>query len=785
MGLDTIAMWDALLARLLTDHEVGFQELDSASRFSKVKTGIIKEQGGRYAHDEKEATTENDFLAQICHDVTELVFADEEDSKFISLVLAFQDDDFSGNEPPTKMRKTCSTSTESRGHKKENGSSKTAQKKRTRPTTFSLSHTNETDYSELSTLLSMRIENHVSFDCHVSIRRWAVLAFGWLCSGQKRLLEIGAEILQHAEVWETVMALKDTYYAAYYDSATTDPFSRFSSSSAVGAGVPTAKLRTTKTDSVKSKISSTEQCSSFDESVADNNSIGVPGNLALIVFISAMIDTIYDAGATGGLCPPSSGWMDEYVKAVIGDSGAVAAVVDENEDKMKNETNPNAAATASSQSYAAAFVADSKGVRRSSRKRSKTNMGSNDEMGNKIVIAATAAVTEVGSPRSSRAGSARFLTSPRVGSGNFGSNKRGSTPLVWVRPDIRDLTEVLTKRLIKSHMKSLCHVSKLVNDDLTSDGGIREKRFVLVNDDDTFFGSPPSRRGSNTSSGLSRSPNEQTSSIHFYPFMHRTLETLGRTAASSAFLASSNDSKGKIIAIGSAVALGCFSQSCERTLEGCATVALDSKLMSMAVCELSECLGKVRLGTTRAGALISSSSDTTTSASLPQEIMAKYRLNEPLDVIAENSQRAVARHSVAASSSSSSEYPKGGENVTSFSSFEKSYQAEILSIFIRAQIAEDVDKSPTTATCDEGNVIPTTAAAYTSAIASLIRGLLGILRICYDFDLDMHAQEMSSVESTNSSLHKKKSTTSKKKKRKVDEFNTLALEMLEPEIHPR
>jgi len=46
----------------------------------------------------------------------------------------------------------------------------------------------EEDYPELSALLSQRIENHASFDCHALMRRWAVLAFGWLCKGQKRVL---------------------------------------------------------------------------------------------------------------------------------------------------------------------------------------------------------------------------------------------------------------------------------------------------------------------------------------------------------------------------------------------------------------------------------------------------------------------------------------------------------------------------------------------------------------------------------------------------------------------
>lgn len=287
--------------------------------------------------------------------------------------------------------------------------------------------------------------------------------------------------------------------------------------------------------------------------------------------------------------------------------------------------------------------------------------------------------------------------------------------------------------------------------------------------------------------------------------MHRTLETLGRSAASSAFLASSNDGKGKILAIGSAVALGCFSQSYKEMQEGHA-VALDTKLLSMAVCVLSECLGSVLLGATRAGAAMTSSS------SLPQEVLTTYRLNEPLDIDTKNAKLAAATQSAATSSSSSIDYTKGGGNVTSFSSYggalsfidddksntafaasvtdtrsfrgglEKSNPAEILSLFIRAQIAEGSDKPLTAATVDDGGVVITT---FNSATSSLIQSLLGIIRICYDFDLEMHSHGGCCVGGGEPSSNKKKSMTSKKKKRKADEFMSSVLEMLGPEIHPR
>ena len=51
---------------------------------------------------------------------------------------------------------------------------------------------------------------------------------------------------------------------------------------------------------------------------------------------------------------------------------------------------------------------------------------------------------------------------------------------------------------------------------------------------------------------------QRAPSIPFYPFVYRTLETLGRTAASSSFFASS-DGKARVLAVGAAVTLGCFS----------------------------------------------------------------------------------------------------------------------------------------------------------------------------------------------------------------------------------
>ncbi len=76
--------------------------------------------------------------------------------------------------------------------------------------------------------------------------------------------------------------------------------------------------------------------------------------------------------------------------------------------------------------------------------------------------------------------------------------------------------------------------------------------------------------------------------------MHRTLETLGRVVvASVSNLATYSESKSKILALGSAVALGHFFKGYEKEQESGAAVVLDAKLFSLAVCQLSACLDTV------------------------------------------------------------------------------------------------------------------------------------------------------------------------------------------------
>jgi hypothetical protein len=329
---------------------------------------------------------------------------------------------------------------------------------------------------------------------------------------------------------------------------------------------------------------------------------------------------------------------------------------------------------------------------------------------------------------------------PRGGGGSSGSPKRGSNPqVVWIRPDIRNVTSVLAKLLIECHYKSLC-----LDDNLTSDGGRSSKKGVfLVNNDDTFFGPPMRRRA------IASSQKEQFSSNSFpkfyYPFMHRTIKTLARAAASSAFLVSSNDGNGITIAISSAVALGCFSQNYKKGQEDHVNVAFDAKLLSMAVFELVECLRRLLSGVAKTGTSAAASSTTIVLAELPHDVMMTYRLNDPLDVIAENVQF------VDAASSSLSE---------------KTNPADILALFIRAQIPYINTASSESVSCS-------------NATSSLLQTLVDIIQLCYDFDLekDLHID--------NNVVSGELLTTAKKKKKRKANFMTSVLETLGPEIRPK
>ena len=49
---------------------------------------------------------------------------------------------------------------------------------------------------------------------------------------------------------------------------------------------------------------------------ANHTSEGISGDLCLVAFVSCLADLVHDAGVGGGMSPPATGWMDEYVRAL-------------------------------------------------------------------------------------------------------------------------------------------------------------------------------------------------------------------------------------------------------------------------------------------------------------------------------------------------------------------------------------------------------------------------------------------------------------------------------------
>merc|ERR1712228_248753 len=119
MGSATIAMWNEMLSRILADYRVEFLYLNK-------NTG---EGGESAAVANAEGQAVNDHLAQVCHVVTNSLFADEGQSRLISLVLdehdtKGEDAASSSSEPPKKARRTNSSATAGRARKggKQGGS---------------------------------------------------------------------------------------------------------------------------------------------------------------------------------------------------------------------------------------------------------------------------------------------------------------------------------------------------------------------------------------------------------------------------------------------------------------------------------------------------------------------------------------------------------------------------------------------------------------------------------------------------------------------------------------
>ncbi len=135
------------------------------------------------------------------------------------------------------------------------------------------------------------------------ICRWAVLAFGWLCSVQKRLLDMGAVMLSNAEAWEQVM---DSTVEAIITTTTTTKVASSEGNnfpSKTGDGTPLFRYRSprlqereewkltslTTSSPTKNKVSFDFDLDAGNNTTIDGSSGGgsssssaVPGNLALI-----------------------------------------------------------------------------------------------------------------------------------------------------------------------------------------------------------------------------------------------------------------------------------------------------------------------------------------------------------------------------------------------------------------------------------------------------------------------------------------------------------------------
>ena len=586
MSKETIDMWSGIMNRI-------YVEGDQLC-FTLEGTSFSSADGGR-----------NNYLCQACQDVTDSLFASENDSRLIAVVMGEIEkaDSPSPSKPPPSKKARKSSSSRSKKTKQPPEESNVI--------------------AELSALLRGRVENHVMFDCHVSVRRWAVLAFAWLCKGQKRLLGTCITLMMRDESWYEVMELPPLEtQSAVEDTAAT-----------------TSKKKSKKKDTKKRSLSTTMPSSGQGE--------GVPGNLSLLAFICCMIDMIYDAGSTAGITPPSTGWMDEYVKAIMVSTVSAAS-------------SPSAATAVSSTAGKKATTKSTKPpARRSSR--SKT--------------ASKKAATEKPSPKSSPRGSKR---SP------------GGGKSVWIRPDISMDTLELAKNLTAFHTQVLQDTySKELR--LSSPNASHEMRRLFVNVDVT-----EGSDGENT--------------IRFYPYMHRTLETLGRAASTNSSFASF-EGKARVLAMGSAIALGCFEQKfCLFDADMSSNViVLDAKMLSFAVNEIYKCLGTVS---------VTKSSELIGDISIPAAALTEYMLDEPIR--AGESKKKLNQTFQSSSSHSS---------------------AETLATFIRAQLSSQV-------TC------------HRDGMEAFLKCLFHITRLCYDW-IDEKQQT-------------KSSKSKKSKKKKTSSFNHLA-----------
>lgn len=593
MGGNTVAMWNGLVQRIMIDYKLGFHMQHDGLNHDLEK--------------------ENLLLTNMCHEVASNVFSDEEDCKFVSVVLQqnFDGDSLSlpGGGPPAKKIKKGSKSKKARK-------------------SVSTDH----DLSELSALLALRIENHIFFDCHVSVRRWSSLAFGWLCCGQTRFLETCMDMLTRKTSWMEIMEMAP-----------------IESNSAIIRDIPKTKKNKKKKES-KAKITSLSPV----DTVSSSNECyqGIRGDLALVLFVSCMVDLI----SSGGSSPSNSGWIDDYVKAITDNQNTVDPSIQSH--------------SASSQQ---ADPADEHSKRRSTRTSSKASSAKSNKR------------TAVVEPQRSLKGCKKSI--------------RGSD----ARSNISDETAFLTKLLIEAHCESLNasfrdHLLELESSSTLAnvDFGARK---LLVNDDDSYRDSMSNRR---------HNSEEPVNSIPFYPFIHRTLETLGRSAASTLFVPSSGV-KSRIQAIGGAIALSQFIARYRRAEDGDGVVVLDAKLISLAVSQLSDSLKGLVKQNNPTGE--NSVNDGECNDTALNDFSSMYSLNTPLSI--ERLERKVLD---ADSRAIDSAISFGGAFSPSNANQQSAVCTEILSCYIRAHVQHTPSNT-----------------AHILGMQSFLGSLLHIIRMCYDF----------------------------------------------------
>ena len=472
-----------------------------------------------------------------------------------------------------------------------------------------------TSSAAATSLLSTLHHSHtIVFDGRIAIRRWTPMSLAWFGVGQKTVLDLATAMLRSevdddesdgnesgsATSWSTVLAplgpglleCSDNDGAASAksnkrkrrsmssnrigedDGSDGDSPPRKVSKSATGgkkrAAVSPAK---TKKGTGGGRKSSANADGDRLEDGEDSSKVTVPGNVALVAFASRLVDLANEIGLTCGAKAPTGG-MEAYARGIL-------EVTSGNGQLSKGGT---------------------------SRPKQKKKKGSKKA-----------------------SSSASTITSKVIRLPGGGPSADES----WARPDIRHEAAALTRWILSAHSQSLRE--NFDEEALLSTGkhshpekGVSDSRGqYLVNDD-----------------VLSASKQLRETALCF-PFMPRTLDSLARCAASTIPLSSTSSSHGssniprdsvstcigKMMALASALAIGGGSiisseedEDAKVAGQGHFLIA-DARLSSMAVCTLMDCVKRIVTAPNTSGG---TSSSTTSSGSIPADLVQQYHLDQPL-----------------------------------------------------------------------------------------------------------------------------------------------------------